>query len=112
MGACLSYCVPRACAGAAVLNQMSFRVAMKHKQLVAEVAGNAKEMDQSPMLGVLFDEVSRRDPGRTVVITWGLMCVFLCFMTGSIGKKSLARKGTNSASRVSSASVGLTMTCC
>ena len=55
-------CVPRQCAvcvGAAVLRQLSFKTAMKHKLLVAEVACSAKSMDKWPILGVLFDEVCR-----------------------------------------------------
>lgn len=46
-------------AGAAILNQLQFKTAMKHKQLVAEVACTAKDKDKSPILGVLFDEVCR-----------------------------------------------------
>ena len=46
-------------AGAAVLKQLSFKAAMKHKAVVAEVACNAKSRNFQPILGVLFDEVSR-----------------------------------------------------
>ncbi len=46
--------------GAAVIRQMSFRAAMKHKAVVAEVACGAASEGWSPILGVFFDEVSRR----------------------------------------------------
>ena len=42
-----------------MLRQMSFKSAMKHKVLVAEVACDARSAGKLPILGVLYDEVSR-----------------------------------------------------
>jgi len=44
---------------AAVLGQMSYAAAMSHKNLVHEVAVSAPAEGRKPLLGVLFDEVSR-----------------------------------------------------
>jgi hypothetical protein len=45
--------------GAAICNQMSFSAAMKHKTVVSEIACGATSEGRTPILGVLFDEVSR-----------------------------------------------------
>ena len=45
--------------GAAVLGQMPYAVAIAHKDRVYETAVNALGEDRLPLLGVLFDEVSR-----------------------------------------------------
>ena len=42
-----------------VVEQLSFRRAMEHKALVMQVAADAVAEDKHPILGVLFDEVSR-----------------------------------------------------
>ena len=44
---------------AAILRQMSFAAAMTHKGMVQEVAAGAAGEGRRPLLGVLFDEVSR-----------------------------------------------------
>ena len=44
---------------AAVLGQLSFEAAMRHKACVAEVAFAAISSHKSPVFAVLFDEVSR-----------------------------------------------------
>ena len=49
-------CLP----AAAVLGQMCFKSAMKHKAIVAKVATGAAARGRSPLLGVLFDELARR----------------------------------------------------
>ena len=46
--------------GAAAIKQMSFKAAMKHKGVVAEVACGAASKGQMPILAVLFDEVTRK----------------------------------------------------
>ena len=46
-------------AGSAVIKQMNYKTSMRHKAVVIEVACNAKSSDRAPILGVLFDEVSR-----------------------------------------------------
>ena len=46
-------CLP----AAAVLGQVSFKSAMKHKAIVAKVATGAAARGRSPLLGVLFDEL-------------------------------------------------------
>lgn len=48
------------CTGAAAINQMDYKAALKHKAVVAEVACGAAATGQWSMLGVLFDEVSRQ----------------------------------------------------
>ena len=58
---------------AAVLNQLSFIAAMKHKAVVAEVACGAASKGRSPILGVLFDEVSR-SVCRMRCICMALLC--------------------------------------
>ncbi len=45
--------------GAAVIGQMSFITAMKHKAIVTEVACSAMSKGKWSIMGVLFDEVSR-----------------------------------------------------
>ena len=44
---------------AAVVKQMAFSASMEHKSRVFETAVNAAGEDRLPLLGVLFDEVSR-----------------------------------------------------
>jgi hypothetical protein len=77
-------CLP----AAAVLGQMSFKSAMKHKAIVAKVATGAAARGRSPLLGVLFDELARR------VAQCILFCVNMCYdpaLAGSIGKANLER---------------------
>ena len=77
-------CLP----AAAVLGQLSFKSAMKHKAIVAKVVTGASARGGSPLLGVLFDELARR------VAQCILFCVNMCYdpaLAGSIGKANLER---------------------
>lgn len=65
-------------AGAAVLKQLSFKNAMKHKAIVAEVACSAKSRGKLPILGVLFDEVSRRGCLHCYLACFSGVCMSPC----------------------------------
>ena len=65
---------------AAVLGQMPYDVAMLHKDHVYETAVNAFGEDRLPLLGVLFDEVSRYGVSPYHV-AWGLLVAG----SGSVG---------------------------
>ena len=64
--------------GAAVLKQFSYKSAMKHKALVAEIACNAKTTGQLPILGVVYDEVCRYAFMCAVIAVSPLCVMLLC----------------------------------
>eukprot|EP00973_Karenia_brevis_P039362 5434598-Karenia_brevis.AAC.1 len=47
--------------GAAILEQMSYYSCMKHKDIVSEIALTAYVEKRSPLLGVLYDEIIRKE---------------------------------------------------
>ena len=46
---------------AAALDQLPFSVAIKHKLIVCEIAANAHTHKRKPLLGVLYDEIARKE---------------------------------------------------
>ena len=79
-------------AGAAVLKQLSFKGAMNHKALVAEVAGSARSQGKQPILGVLFDEVSRL-VSRFMVLVFCFACCIVSAWPRKFWEEESGKKG-------------------
>ena len=81
-----------------VTKQLPFKAAMQHKALVVQVAADAVAEQKRPILGVLFDEVSR----YSVAVAWeNLVLAVVCpSVAGGIGLSSQEKWAIGSASNM------------
>ena len=110
----LVICLP----AAAVLKQLSFKQAMAHEEIVAEVACQAQHSGgRARSLGVIYDEVARTgsvctDAANTDLARQANLAKLCCDLVGSTGKNSRASWATDSIWMLLSAVVAQTITCC
>ena len=65
--------------------QMPVLLAMRHKSVIVEVASQAMGEGRKPLLGVLYDELSR----CVLAVVVSFRCLVDTYVVGKIGKKRL-----------------------